>query len=325
MTAPPLIPGVNAIMIGASAAAPHIGVFKGALGWNVTGQTRLPRDFCRRVWDIDAVAEVTVLSPPGVSHGAVHVLVFPEIAVPIATEPPPRSYRLRHLNMYVRDMAEARRRVEAAGAAWKAEVKFDIAALDGTVQTVHQARVGLADGAGLVFVIPSIARWTATWSKSPAAFATEITSMVAGIPDVDASKAFWGPDGLGLEIRYDITSANAKLNELSGLEPDAVTRLAFGWGQSTARVELLGRGPDAYAHIPSIDLMRTRRPGRSTAEVGWVVEVAAFEAALQRMIEHGGRILCAPIPGDGVLYRGRVATVEAPEGSLLTVVEALPH
>ena len=227
--------------------------------------------------------------------------------------------------MYVRDMAKARRRVEAAGAAWKAEVKFDITALDGTVQTVHQARVGLADGAGLVFVIPSIPRWTATWSKSPAAFATEITSVVAGIPDVDASKAFWGPDGLGIEVRYDITSANAKLNELSGLEPDAVTRLAFGRGQSTARVELLGRGRDAYADIPSFDLIRTRRPGRSTAEVGWVVEVAAFEAALQRMTERGRRILCAPIHGDGVLYRGRVATVGAPEGSLLTLVEALPR
>lgn len=53
--------------------------------------------------------------------------------------------------------------------------------------------------------------------------------------------------------------------------------------------------------------MRTRRPGRSTAEVGWVVKVAAFEAALQRMTERGGRILSAPDPGDGVLYRGRVA------------------
>ena len=77
MTATPLIAGVNAIMIGAGRAAPLIGVFNGALGWGVTGQTRLPQEFCRRLWDIDAAAEVTVLSPHGVSHGAVHVLVFP--------------------------------------------------------------------------------------------------------------------------------------------------------------------------------------------------------------------------------------------------------
>lgn len=321
MNLPPLISGVNAIMIGARDPAPFIAVFRDALGWDVAVQAMLDAPLCRHLWGVDAAAEITVLAPPGVDHGVVQVIRFPTRDIAVADEPPPRCHRLRHLNMYVRDMAEARRRVEAAGATWGAEVKFDIAALDGAVQTVHQARVVLPDGAGIVFVIPSIARWTETWTTTPQAFATEITSVVAAVPDVDASKAFWGPDGLGLEIRYDTSAANAKLNELSGIEPDAVTRLAFGWGHSTARVELLGRGSDAYSHIASIDLMRRRRPGRSTAEVGWTLRVASLDAALARMTARGARLVAAPIAGDGVAFRGRVAAVESPEGSLLTVVE----
>lgn len=322
MNVSPPISGVNAIMIGANDPAPFVRVFKGGLGWDVANVATVPAALCRHLWGVDAAAEVTVLAPAGVNHGVVHVVRFPTLQIPVAAAPPARCCRLRNLNMYVRDMAEARRRVEAAGAIWNAEVKFDITALDGTVQTVHQARVALAEGAGIVFVIPSIARWTETWTNTPSAFSTEITSVVAAIPDVDASKTFWGPEGLGLEIRYDTTSANAKLNQLAGLEPDAVTRLAFGWGSSTARVELLGRGADAYAHIPSVDLMRTRRPGASTAEIGWVLEVASLERAIERMTAHGGQVLAAPIAGDGALYRGRVAAVQSPEGSLLTVVEA---
>ncbi|MBM3513226.1 MAG: hypothetical protein FJX59_05865 [Alphaproteobacteria bacterium] len=241
--------------------------------------------------------------------------------MPLATDPPARANRLRNLNMYVRDMAETRRRVEAAGAIWEAEVRFDITALDGTMQTVHQARIGLPDGAGIVFVIPSIARWTATWTNTPNAFSTEATSVVASVPDVDASKAFWGPGGLGLEIRYDTTSANAKFNELAGLEPDAVNRLAFGWGLATARVEILGRGADPYSHIPSADLMRRRRPGKSTAEVGWIVAVANLDAGLARMAARGGRVVAPPTTGGAAFNHARVAAVETPEGSLLTVVE----
>jgi catechol 2,3-dioxygenase-like lactoylglutathione lyase family enzyme len=321
MTAP-MISGVQACMIGVRDAEPLIAVFTDALGWETAGHGAIDRRLCRHLWGVDAVGEITVLAPAGVDHGRIMLLGFPGLDVPEAGEPPARATRLRNPNLYVRDMAEARRRVEAAGARWKAEVKFDIAALDGTVQTVHQARVELAGGAGLVFVIPSIARWTAAWTNNPEAFSTEFTSVVASVPDVDASKAFWGPEGLGLDIRYDITAANAKLNQLAGLEPDAVTRLAFGWGRSTSRVELLGRGADAYAHITDVDLVRRRRPGRSTAEVGWLLEVADLDSALARMTARGGRVVAAPAAGDSVLTGGgRVAAVEAPEGSLLTVIE----
>lgn len=320
MSETPLITGVQACMIGVRAFAPFVAVFRDALEWAVVRHGAVDRALCRRLWGFDADAEMMILAPAGVGHGQVCLLRFPDRDVPVASDPPPRAHRLRHLNMYVRDMSEARRRVEAAGARWKAEVKFDITALDGTVQTVHQARVALPDGAGIVFVIPSIARWTATWTANPSAFSTEATSVVTDVPDVDASKAFWGPGGLGLEIRYDTASVNAKLNELGGLEPDAMTRLAFGWGLATARVEILGRGADRYTQVPSVDLMRARRPGRSTAEVGWIVAVADLDAGLARMASRGGRVVAPPTDGGAPFNHARVAAVETPEGSLLTVV-----
>ena len=320
----PLITGVHALMLGVPVFAPLRRVFTEALGWDVVGEAELDRELCAALWGVASAAEVVVLASRSVPHGRVHLCRFPDAAATEVADQGPRAFGFRAMNTYVRDMDEARSRVEAAGGTWGAETRFEIQSVDGVKQTVHQGRALLPHGAGLVFVVPTIPRWTAAWSKDESVFCPEATSVVVASGDADGSKRFWGPDGLGLEIRYDVVQTNPGTNKMVGLEPDAAVRLVFGWGEKTARVEILGRAKDAYEHIVSPDLTLHQRPGVGLGPIGWVIEVADLDAALVRMQATGGRVFAGPLPAQNALHgERRVATIETPENTWLSVWEAI--
>ncbi len=323
MTAQPLIDGIHALMLGVREFEPLRRVFVEALGWDVVGIWSLPNTLCSHLWQVDAAAEVMVLASRGVNHGRVHLYRFADITVGEVPAQGPRANGFRSMNTYVRDMAVARQRVEAAGASWGAETHFDITSVDGTTQRVHQGRVLLPDGAGLVFVVPTIPRWTAAWSQDPEVFCPEATSVVVASHDAEASKLFWG-EGLGLELLYDVVQTNPDTNAMIGLEPDAAVRVVFCWPQKTARVEILGRADDPYNHLPSIDATPAQRPGVGLGAVGWVLQVADLDAALPRLTAKGGRLIAPPIKGTAGLHPGRVATLETPENTWLSVWEQAP-
>ncbi len=315
----PLISGVHAFMLGVNEFEPLQRVFVDAMGWDVIGQWTLPKPLCAHLWDADSAAQVMVLASRGVNHGRIHLYRFEDLD---ATEPEalgPRAYGFRAMNTYVRDMQVARRRVEAAGATWGAETRFDITSVDGTTQSVHQGRVLLPDAAGLVFVKPTIPRWTAAWSKDDSVFCPEATSVVVSSHDADASKRFWGPEGLGLEIRYDVEQRNPDTNKMIGLEPDAAVRVVFCWAEKTSRVEILGRAEDPYAHIECPDATRQQRPGLAKGAIGWVIQVRDLDGALTQMVQAGGRIIAEPVEGSAGFHPGQVATVQTPENTWISV------
>jgi hypothetical protein len=319
----PLITGVHALMLGVPEFAPLRRVFTEALGWDVVSEAELDRQLCEALWQAPSAAEVLVLAARSVPCGRVHLVRFPAAAATEVADRGPRAFGFRAMNTYVRDMDEARARIEAAGGTWGAETRFDIESLDGVTQTVHQGRALLPHGAGLVFVVPTIPRWTAAWSQDESVFCPEATSVVVASADPDGSKRFWGPDGLGLEIRYDVVQTNPGTNKMVGLEPDAAVRLIFGWGEKTARVEILGRAKDAYEHLVSPDLTRQQRPAVGLGPIGWVIEVDGLDAALARMAATGGRLIAGPLATNNGLHgKRRVATVETPENTWLSVWEA---
>lgn len=318
----PLISGVHALMLGVRDFGPLRRVFVEAMGWGVVGEWPLSRALCSHLWNADSAARVMVLASRGVDYGRVHLYRFDDISPGEPQALGPRAHGFRAMNTYVRDMLSARRRIEAAGATWGAETRFDITAVDGTTQSVHQGRVLLPDAAGLVFVKPTIPRWTAAWSADDTVFCPEATSVVVASHDADASKAFWGPDGLGLEIRYDVEQRNPDTNKMIGLEPDAAARVVFCWPEKTARVEILGKAQDPYSHIETPDATAQQRPGVSIGAIGWVVQVQNLERALIRMAGAGGTVIAAPIEGSTGLHPGTVATVQTPENTWLSVWEA---
>ncbi len=224
------------------------------------------------------------------------------------------------MNTYVRDMQAARARIELAGAEWRLETHFDIVSVDGTKQTVYQGRAELPDGAGIVFVMPSIPRWTAAWEKDPSVFCPEATSVVVASPDADASRRFWGPDGLGHEVRYDVEQCNPGTNRMIGLPEDAAVRVVFTWGERTARVEILGQPESGPGYLDGPDIASIQRPGRSLGAIGWVVRVRDLDTALEHMTAAGGRVAGGATNSTSELHEGlRVATVETPEKTWLSV------
>ena len=321
----PLITGVHALMLGVTEFTPLQRIFTEALGWDVLQQADLPAAVCETLWHIPAAAQVMVLASRGVDYGRVHLCRFPDLSPAVIDGQGPRAFGFRAMNTYVRDMAAARSRVEAAGAGWGAEASFTIESVDGSTQTVSQGRVLPPDAAGLVFVMPAVPRWTAAWSKDETVFCPEATSVVVASAAPDDSKRFWGPEGLGLEILYDVVQSDANTNKMIGLEPDAAVRVIFGWGEKTARVEILGRARDAYAHIPGTDITALQRPGLSLGPVGWVIQVASLDEALPRMESLGGLLVAGPVAVDNPLHGARrLATVQTPEKTWLSVWEAGP-
>ena len=318
----PLISGVHALMLGVPEFAPLQRIFTDALGWDVVGEAALGLEFCEALWHVPSRGQVRVLASRSVPYGRVHLCRFPDVDPIQIQDAGPRALGFRAMNTYVRDMAEARARVEAAGGGWGSETRFQITAVDGATQTVHQGRALLPYGAGLVFVKPAIARWTAAWSEDQSAFCPEATSVVVASGDADASKRFWGPEGLGLEILYDTVQSNPSSNKMMGLEPDAAMRLVFGWGEKTARVEILGRAQDAYMHVVSPDITALQRPGIGLGPVGWVIRVANLDQALARMEAVGGQVVAGPLAANNDLHgEGPVATVQTPEKTWLSVWE----
>jgi hypothetical protein len=109
---------------------------------------------------------------------------------------------------------------------------------------------------------------------------------------------------------------------MMGLEPDAAMRLVFGWGEKTARVEILGRAQDPYGHIVSPDITALQRPGIGLGPVGWVIRVANLDQALARIQTVGGQVVAGPLGVDNDLHgKGLIATVQTPEKTWLSVWE----
>ena len=306
-------------MLGVHEFEPLERVFTQAMEWDVVGEWGLPKSLCRHLWSLESEGVVRVLASRGVDHGRVHLCRFPEARPSEVKAKTPRAYGFRAMNTYVRDMHVARERVEAAGATWGAETQFDITSVDGTVQTVHQGRVLLPDGAGLVFVKPTIPRWTAAWTKDETVFCPEATSVVVASRDADASKRFWGPGGLGLEIRYDVVQTNPDTNRMIGLPDDAAVRVLFCWAEKTSRVEVLGDADDPYADEARADVTTAQRPGIGLGAIGWVLRVEDLAVALDHMVSCGGSVVASPVKGVEGLHPGAVATVETPEGIWVSV------
>jgi catechol 2,3-dioxygenase-like lactoylglutathione lyase family enzyme len=322
----PLVTGIHAVTITVSDLGPHLRLYRDALDWEVIGETTLPEELVARRWGVRSPAHLLRLSPPNAATGQLRLVRFPALRPASLGHPPIRVNGFFAIDMYVRDLDEARRRVAAAGAMWAADARWEIEAPSCTV-VVRQGLVRAPDDVNLVFVRAEEPRPTAVWAADPSAFCTELTSVVLGTPDVEHSKRFWGPQGLGLRIAYDAAFTQPEMSRMVGVEETSAFRMALGVGATTARLEILGRAPDPHSAVPSADLARRQRPGVSLGQTAWTIRVSDLDRAMAVMAAQGAEIVQAatPIPEGGPeLSSGRAAAVVSPEGAWLEVLERDP-
>ena len=303
--------------------AAHEALFCQALGWRVGTRHRLnTRDATAR-FQVDAEAEVMQLVAPGASSGETWLLRFAGQRPQRLGYPPIRVHGLFAIDVYVRDIDEAVIRIERAGARCAGKATWQVATPGGTL-TVRQAKVDGPDDVSVVLVNPEKPRYTATWTHEPGAFATELTSVVVGSRDVEASKVFWGEAGLGLPIIYDSVFSQPEMSRMCGIEEDSAFRMAFGVGESTARLEIVGRADDPHASVPSAEFAARQRPGMSLGQSAWVLRVSDLETAMARATAQGASLTRPAGMHSSLAGRHeeeRCAAVLSPEGIWLELIE----
>lgn len=319
----PAINGIHAALCTVTDFAAHEALFCGVLGWRVESRRRLSaRESHARLW-VKAEAEVVQLAAPRASSGEVWLIRFRGTTPERLGHPPIRVTGFFAIDLYVRDIDEAVRRIELAGFACAGKATWQVATPAGTV-TVRQAKIDGPDDVTLVLVNPDAPRYTATWTHEPAAFATELTSVVVGSPDVEASKGFWGEGGLGLPVLYDSVFSQPEMSRMCGIEEDSAFRMAFGVGESTARLEIVGRAKDPHASVPSADLAPRQRPGMSLGQSAWVVRVKQLDSAIETAAARGAAVIRPAARHSGLTGQNaeeRCAAVFSPEGIWLELIE----
>lgn len=320
---PSAINGIHAALCTVSDFTAHEALFAAALGWRAGSRRRLSAMDTAARFRVNAEAEIVQLQARGASSGEVWLARFAGTAPKRLGHPPIRVRGFFAIDLYVRDLDEAVRRIELAGFACAGKATWQVATPTGTV-TVRQAKIDGPDDVSLVLVNPREPRYTAAWAHEPAAFATELTSVVVGSPDVEASKAFWGEGGLGLPILYDSVFSQPGMSRMCGIEEDSAFRMAFGVGESTARLEIVGRANDPHASVPSVDLAPRQRPGVSLGQSAWIVRVNHLDSALAAATARGALVIRPAARHSGLVgpdAEERCAAVLSPEGIWLELIE----
>ncbi|WP_256839423.1 VOC family protein [Ornithinimicrobium faecis] len=317
MTPTPFVPGIDAAFLGVTDPQPHLDFYCGQLGFSVSERGLIPAAEAAALWG-DGVGDtaVTVLSAAGSPHGRVVLLTVPSGG---STEHPHTAdHGFVGIDLYVRDIQASHRELTAAGYEWATPPATWEVPLGEKLVTVTEGFCCAPEGTDVVFVEPASPRGTAAWEADPARAYTELTSVVCHVPDVDAEVGFWGPDGWGLSLWYDVSFSSPGLEEMAELPAGTTMRLAFLAGPETARIEVTR----VENRTTGVDRRGQQRTGVDLGHSGWLVRTADLDAALERATERGGTVISGPLRGPQILSGGgRVAVVETPNGIRVTVRE----
>ncbi|SEF68746.1 Glyoxalase/Bleomycin resistance protein/Dioxygenase superfamily protein [Thermomonospora echinospora] len=309
----PLIESVTSAVVGVTDFGPHLDLFCGELGFEVAAEGVVEAADAARLWGAGlGDVEVRLLTAAGSATGRVHLLKVNGPVAP-AEHPHTLDVGLAGLNLYTRDIDASYVRLTAAGHPWISRpARYEVPLGEAVVSVTEGYCLG-PDGLGLVFVQPANARGTQAWRTDPERHYTELTSVVAHVPDFEAELAFWGPAGLGLSAWYDVTFSSPGIEEMAALPEGTVLRLAFvasAEGGSTrielTRVESGHRG---------VDRRGVQRPAHGLGHTGWSVRTEDVDAAVERVAATGGQVVRPPSEVSTPLHgRARVVAVETPNG-----------
>ncbi|WP_169988578.1 VOC family protein [Microbispora sp. H10836] len=309
----PLVESVTSAVIGVTGFDAHLDLFCGELGFEVSGEGVVAAADAARLWgDGPGDVETRLLTAAGADTGRIHLL---KVAEPVAAAAHPHTLDvgLAGIDLYTRDIQASHDRLRARGHPWGSRPStYEVPLGEGSISVTEGFCFG-PDGLDIVFVQPGEARGTVAWDTDPARHYTELTSVVCHVPDIEAELRFWGPDGLGLSVWYDVTFSSPGLEAMAGLPAGTAVRLAFlaGAEGGTTRIEMV--------HIPGdvrgVDRRASQRPGRGLGHTGWSVRTRDADAAVTRAVRAGGRVLCPPFEATTPLHgTARLAVADTPNG-----------
>ncbi|GAA2737747.1 hypothetical protein [Actinocorallia aurantiaca] len=311
----PLIEGITAAIIGVIEFAPHLKLFTDRLGYEVAAEGTVPAAVADALWGTGpADLEVVALAAAGSGTGRIHLVRVPEPIAP-AEFPHNLDVGLVGIDMYARDIETAHTALGEAGYPWTvAPTTYGVAVGEREVE-VTQGICPAPDGTVVVFVQPAAVRGTEAWDADPDRPYTELTSVVCHVPDPDAEVSFWGPEGLGMDVWYDVTFSSPGFDEVAGLPDGTRMRLAFLAGAKTARIEVTSADTEHR-----VDRRATQRPARSLGHSGWSVRTRDLSAALESVRRTGGQVLAGPVETDDPWHGpATVASVDTPNGVSVTL------
>ncbi|MFG2017918.1 hypothetical protein [Actinomadura geliboluensis] len=315
---PALVEGITGAVIGVSDFGPHLEFFGGRLGYEVAARGTVGAAAADALWGTGpADVEAMALAAAGAGTGRIHLVRVPEPLAP-AARPHNLDDGLIGIDVYAADIAAAHARFAADGIAWSTPpATYGVAVGDREVQ-VTQGVCPAPDGTAVVFVQPAAIRGTAAWEADPGRPYTELTSVVCHVPDAGAEVAFWGPDGLGMSVWYDVVFSSPGFDTVAGLPPGTRMRLAFLAGERTARIEVTSAEGEHR-----VDRRPAQRPGRSLGHSGWTVRTRDLGAALESVRRTGGAVVsAAPVETDDPLHgKAAAASVTTPNGVSVTLYE----
>ncbi|WP_067186351.1 hypothetical protein [Microtetraspora niveoalba] len=314
-TPQPLVEGITAAIVGVTDFGPHLDFFAGRLGYQVAGEGVVPAAVAGTLWGSGAAdVEVVALAAAGAGTGRIHLVRVPDPVAP-AEAPHNLDVGLVGIDMYARDIEAAHAELGRAGHTWATPpTTYGVAVGEREVE-VTQGVCPAPDGTVVVFVQPAAVRGTEAWAADPDRPYTELTSVVCHVPDPDAEIVFWGPDGLGMAVWYDVVFSSPGFDKVAGLPDGTRMRLAFLAGEKTARIEVTSA---AGGH--RVDRRAAQRPARSLGHSGWSVRTRDLPAALESVRRTGGRVLSGPVETDDPLHgRAVVASADTPNGVSVTL------
>ncbi|MFI0353379.1 VOC family protein [Actinomadura sp. 9N407] len=313
----PLVEGITAAIVGVRDVDPHLAFYRDRLGYEVAAEGTVPAAVADALWGTGtAGVEAVALAAAGADTGRIHLVRVPEPLAP-AEQPHNLDVGLIGIDMYARDIETAYAQFTEAGLAWSTPPATYGVAVGEQEVMVTQGVCPAPDGTAVVFVQPATVRGTAAWDADPGRLYTELTSVVCHVPDADAEVGFWGPDGLGMSVWYDVVFSSPGFDTVAGLPSGTRMRLAFLAGEKTARIEVTSAEGEH-----GVDRRPTQRPGRSLGHSGWAVRTRDLDAALDSVRRTGGSVLGEPVETADPLHgKGAAASVTTPNGVSVTLYE----
>ncbi|TDD35608.1 hypothetical protein E1287_13235 [Actinomadura sp. KC06] len=313
----PLVDGITAALVGVTDFGPHLDFFCGRLGYEVAAEGEVPGPVAGALWGTGpSGVEAIALSAAGADTGQIHLVRVPEPLAP-AVRPHNLDVGLIGIDMYAKDIETAHAQFAEAGIGWSSPPATYAVAVGDQEVTVTQGVCPAPDGTAVVFVQPAAARGTAAWDADPERLYTELTSVVCHVPDADAEIAFWGPDGLGMSLWYDVVFSSPGFDAVADLPPGTRMRLAFLAGERTARIEVTSAEGEHR-----VDRRPVQRPGRSLGHSGWTVRTRDLDAVLEAVRRTDGQVTATPIETDDPFHGKATATsVTTPNGIPVTLYE----
>jgi predicted enzyme related to lactoylglutathione lyase len=136
---------------------------------------------------------------------------------------------------------------------------------------------------------------------------------------MEKAKAFFGPEGLGLGIWYDVTLSSPGIEKMAHLPPGTLVQLAFLAGSKTARVEIINT-----SNLPDrLNITAKQRVGLSLGHSGWSFITHDIETACKKITLQGGKVISNMIQTDDPVHgKARIVSALTPEGSFIELWES---